>query len=502
MMLNLNDSIMKKNHFDARFRRISLAAAAMGVLVFSSCVDGYDKESWDNGVRNQQLESPDGSQIQFKASSDGSKTTISWPVVMGAGGYICSVYNVTYPDAPIEVVKDTLIDGCSLEVARVEDNNYEFEVKTAGNAEQNNLEAKEATKVSFNSFTPTFATIPTGTDLTKWFEENPVPDVAEDVADKMLCYDLEEDGKYTLSGKVDFGNHQVTLRTTSKTNRAKITYDAEDARLITGTIFTLKNLLIDASKSNSAVIELSSEPDASIKGATGTGDYYNIMGNMTISNCDIEGVNAQLLFDGNKKYCLETLFVDNCLVHLTSSSATDVKGNAIIYFKSGFINTTTIKNSTFWNTGDSDAKYFVQFNNSGRSARAGYKDNEIDYMNNTFYNVVKSGQWGNYSGFYGQSSSRWVMTDNIFVDCGNKQIARRFLGGRGNQSTATFANNTYKFGDGFESTDGNVESYDKSGTAIEEDPQFADAANGDFHISGATQVARKTGDPRWLPESE
>jgi hypothetical protein len=41
--------------------------------------------------------------------------------------------------------------------------------------------------------------------------------------------------------------------------------------------------------------------------------------------------------------------------------------------------------------------------------------------------------------------------------------------------------------------------YDNSGTTIEEDPQFADWANGDFSISGATQVARQTGDPRWLP---
>ena len=32
-----------------------------------------------------------------------------------------------------------------------------------------------------------------------------------------------------------------------------------------------------------------------------------------------------------------------------------------------------------------------------------------------------------------------------------------------------------------------------------EDPKFANPANGDFHISGPTQVARKTGDPRWLP---
>ena len=41
--------------------------------------------------------------------------------------------------------------------------------------------------------------------------------------------------------------------------------------------------------------------------------------------------------------------------------------------------------------------------------------------------------------------------------------------------------------------------WDLSGTCIEEDPQFANPTVGDFHISGPTQIARKTGDPRWLP---
>ena len=44
-----------------------------------------------------------------------------------------------------------------------------------------------------------------------------------------------------------------------------------------------------------------------------------------------------------------------------------------------------------------------------------------------------------------------------------------------------------------------VGNYDTSGTQIEEDPQFANTAAGDFHISGPKQVSLKTGDPRWLP---
>jgi hypothetical protein len=46
------------------------------------------------------------------------------------------------------------------------------------------------------------------------------------------------------------------------------------------------------------------------------------------------------------------------------------------------------------------------------------------------------------------------------------------------------------------------QNYDVSGTIIEADPQFANPSSGDFHISGAEQVARKTGDPRWLPGAE
>ena len=53
--------------------------------------------------------------------------------------------------------------------------------------------------------------------------------------------------------------------------------------------------------------------------------------------------------------------------------------------------------------------------------------------------------------------------------------------------------------DGTFEEDGNLTNYDLSGTDIKEDPMFRDPENGDFHISGPTQVARKTGDPRWLP---
>lgn len=469
---------------------------AGGVLTMVSCVqDDLKGGTFDCGVYNTQLEAPSADEITVTPSSDGASQVFKWPVVEGAGGYHAVLTNADNG----EVVKDTLVDNITFSTIREEDTNYQLALSVLDNKERNNKGTEPVSKL-FNTFTPTFQTIPAGTDLSTYFAENPVPDNAKT---EMLCYDLEAGGSYTLSESVDFGNKQVTLRTTSATNHAKLTYTGK-VSLKTGNIFTLKNLDIDASQSENPMLSLSETPDESLKGATGKGDYYNIKGSVTLNGCNITGVNNNLVYDGNAKYCLEAMVINNCVIKLTSSAATNITGNAIVYFKSGYANTLNVTNSTIWNAGDADAKYFVQYNNSGRADRAGYNNQYVIFQNSTFYNIAKAGQWANYSGFNGQKYSVFTVTNNIFVDCGNKQIARRIMGGRGASSypagQVTFANNTYMFNGEFESVSGVVDPYDMSGTAIEEDPGFKDATNGDFTISGATQLSRKTGDPRWIAE--
>lgn len=495
---------MKRNLMSLRDKAWFAPAMAAGVLLLASCAqDGYDDdERWTSSVTNTALESPDASDITIEASTDGSKTVISWNVVYGAGGYYCSVYNVSDEDNPVVVdeVENELVDGCSLAVTREEDNNYLFCIRTAGNDELNNTEATTTTEVEFNSFTETYATIPAGSDLAEWFSENPVPTDIDDDTD--LCYDLEPGGEYTLSESIDFLNSEVTLRTTSQTEHAKVTFTGTDVSIKTGAGMTIKYIDFDCSTSLEPFIMLSETPDESLLGATGTGDYYNIQSAITVNGCEIEGLNYGFIHDNSVKYCLETLLINNCVVHLTISSTANPDQHAVIYMYTGFANDLTIQNSTFWNSGDSDCKYFVQYSNAGRCSRAGYTQNSVNYLNSTFYKLAYEGQWGNYSAFAGQSSSYWVMTDNIFVDCGSGQVPRRFLAGRTNVTTATFANNTYMYDGEFESTNGSVEYYDDSGTAIEEDPQFADPDNGDFTVGGSAQIEKQTGDPRWLPSEE
>lgn len=44
--------------------------------------------------------------------------------------------------------------------------------------------------------------------------------------------------------------------------------------------------------------------------------------------------------------------------------------------------------------------------------------------------------------------------------------------------------------------------YDQTGTIVAGNPGFKDAANGDFTVSGANQIASRDGDPRWLPSAQ
>ena len=112
---------MRKNHVIARHKLSSCFLILAAILFFSSCAqDGFDdKEKFTCDVNNSQLESPSADSITIAASADGAYFTATWPVVFGAGGYQVSVYDVSDMENPI--IKDSLIDGCSMRFNREED---------------------------------------------------------------------------------------------------------------------------------------------------------------------------------------------------------------------------------------------------------------------------------------------------------------------------------------------------------------------------------------------
>lgn len=480
-----------------------LLLGAVGILATSCAEDGFDEESFDSGVSNTQVASISAEDITVTPSADGKSQTISWPVVMGSGGYRVSLIDLGNPNEPI--INDSIVDGCSVTSKREEDINYKLTILTLGDKKRNNTDATETASKLFSTFTPTYKTIPEGSDLNEWFSANPIP--PEDLG-RNLNFDLVGGSSYTVSGLLDFGPYTVTLRSNSKNSYAKIIYTSETSEMSINAGFTIKYLDFDCSASNAAFLSMSRTPSIDpimVRAWDADWSFYHIAEPVTMMNCNIEGVNSYFFWD-NQVGCWfpQTFLVDNCVVHLTTTADSKAKSGGYIWTNKGggYIRNLTITNSTFYNTGEGDVKYFVQYGGFGWSQTnepLGWADNTITYDHCTFYHVCSSGQWGNYNGTAGKKTSFWNLTNCIFFDCSSGNVPRRFLAGKQKQATATFNNNTYMKKDGtFEDGD-NLTLYDLSGTDIKEDPMFANPDAGDFTISGPTQVARGTGDPRWLP---
>ena len=322
-----------------------------------------------------------------------------------------------------------------------------------------------------------------------------------------------KDGVVTLPAGVELTlNEEIELTepltiVSDEKNPAKVVFAAENAGFIINEGLTLKNINFECSASTAPFIQLSKTPTIKPVTINAWGTDYNlylIKEPIAVVNCTVSGLKSFFLtdnkIDNNGAWFPTTILVDNYLVQLE----TPANNNNYAYFYTnnggGFAKEMTVKNSTFYNTTDFGFRYFVRYGGFGidqAKEAFGWEDNTLSYENSTFYNVCQNdGQWGNYNGIYRATTSFWVMTNCIFWNCSTSgSVPRRFLQGRGNPTTATFLNNTYMKKDG---TFQDPQNYDQSGTNIEEDPNFADPANGDFHISDSKQAELGTGDPRWL----
>ena len=485
---------MKKNHFISQLRFCGIALLGVGALMLSSCADdGYnDDERWSSSVKNTTLESPSAEDITVTASADGKSQTITWPVVNGAGGYLVSFYD---PSAEDSIVADSIVDGCQIIVSREEDMNYVFSIKTLGNEANNNKGAEAPTEYAFTTFMPATAVLPNGTDIYEWSQTPEIQTLLTTPTEETLIFDLEAGGEYALSNIVDFGHNKVILRTASKNDWATITY-ANGASIRFGGGFILRYMNINGEATTDPILGLSDAPNEAILGQN---SHYIINDPVTIQNCYIYNVQRQLLHDNKVKYCIALFTIDNTEVKFTTDGGMSSGSYILIYDGGGFINNFTATNSTFWNAPKKDgemheARYFVRYNNSGRCDRAGFTYNMINFQNCTFYNISKSGQMANHGGFDGRATSFYNIQNNIFVDCGGNQVARRIVGRSHAQAEITFNNNTYWYNGAAET--GNT-SYD-TGYQMQSDPAFENAEAGDFTPTGAEQVSAKTGDPRWF----
>ena len=456
-------------------------------LLTQSCADHYDgDESWAPQVQNATLQSPSPNDIKVVSSPDGSSMTISWPVVYGAGGYAVALYNVNDPANPVIVKTDT-IDGCSVTTKREEDTNYSLTLRTLGNEKYNNQAATENTEYKFNTFLPTYAEIPEG-DLKAWFEANPIPEDST----THLCYDLVPGGSYTLSGKIEFGGHQVTLRSSSKANFANITMEA-GSYFDTFAGFTLKYLNIDAAATSKPLISFSDEPADSLLNCyptTKSANYYFIVDPVVVQGCNITHLGTSIVASNSAKYDVRVVNVTNSVVELDKQSET-ANTAAFVYMKSGFITDFSIKNSTVYSR-ERTGVFFIQ--HTGRPKDLG--DDEQRYVsisNCTLANIAYGKNFCDYHN--GQVQHHYTLKNTIVYDCGKPNFLTGLNKGQSSDNPVWDVNNNTCWRDGADASASQT-GIKNPGLWLTNDPEI-NPATGDF-VPAAAQKDAGQGDPRWI----
>ncbi len=203
------------------------------------------------------------------------------------------------------------------------------------------------------------------------------------------------------------------------------------------------------------------------------------LGNLTLEGCEIKNAKNNMIY-GNADGKFGTITINECIisniggsgdgvidvrkgaltkVFLTNSTITDVKRT---FIRIGVPTAFTMKNCTLYKVSTLDHK-------DNRGLFSLENGNTLNVENCLFYGIgLKSPQNVN-SGVWGRSDkmkATYKYANNYYFNCPN------------------LWSNLYKD--------------DHSSVATECDPQFADAANGDFTVQSQDLKDNQVGDPRWL----
>lgn len=463
-------------------------ACLSAILSMGSCAgDGFDEETFSGGVTNAQLDSPKASDVVFAKIPGTANVKVSWPVVMGAGGYKFSLYNVDNPEAPVAVVKDSIIDGSSVVCTYADDTNYKAEIITLGNEKFNNVASTTPAEPTWTTLIP--ATIIPPGDLTAWFANNPVTS-GKDVE---VAYELQAGEEYTISGNLDFGVNNVQLRG-NKQNRARVKFEAADGKILTsGGGLALKFIDFDCDLATDGIFLGFGDPvDGALESFEAWGIVTPIITNpIIIQSCDIKNVRNKFININSKSYAVQNLIIRDCIVE--AYQKTD-----FINFNNGmaFVKDMEISKSTFYSHVQNGSRFIRHAGGNAQNV-SGWSTGSMKFLNNTFYNMSYSGQSFNGNGWKKKFNSI-ESKNNIFCDSFNGQFNQR-IRVQSTDVAATFGDNCYWYNGGIPAneTTGRNEG-DKTTSAYNVDPGFEDPASGIFKPSAPEVRAHASGDPRWL----
>lgn len=255
-----------------------------------------------------------------------------------------------------------------------------------------------------------------------------------------------------------------------------------NASFLTNNGFKLKFADIDCENLESeTLLGTSTTPDEGSQVATGE---YVVSNPIMLQGCNVTGLNRYLFYDMNKvKYCIDYLGFSDCNIQVQQN---DILVRAA---KSSIIRMDIVK-STLWSTQQA-GKHFMQISGQRPNKISGRTGAEFNFLNTTFYNIAYSKDFVNWNYYRGQSCVFLNFQNTLFVDCGNNDITNKMQGNANMKHD--YKNNAYWYN--------NAEGKDKyDTTATFSDPQMKNPKKGDFTLSSTEHIAKRIGDPRWLPE--
>ena len=404
----------RMNLFPLRHRAM-LPVAMTLALIAAGCADGYESPNgFDVGVSDQTLVTPPW--LAFVVSTDGTKATISWPLVLGCEGYEVTMTNIDNPDSTyiVDHYDHYLVDGCSMTANVQEDSRYAFQFKVVGNPKFNNRDG-EVLDTIFSTLVPSIVTVPDGSDIYKFFTENPIAQLADDYRQannldtlKEIAIDLQMGGHYTMSGPLEFEGYNMTFRG-AKAKPALVTMTDSAAFFGWGGM-KLKFLRFDCTNCTAGSLIYMSETnfsDANLSQNLGyerngspINDLKNVLNPVYLSDVWVKNLRRSLVHDNNISCCWWNLSIINCIIQGCNSTSSSF----ISFDQAGhIIKEVIIRNSTLYNIYDNSSAYFLRFQNqSNANVQKCYGTTSselasqiINFTNVTFSKIYTGQKWFN-----------------------------------------------------------------------------------------------------------
>ncbi|MBR1547360.1 MAG: DUF4957 domain-containing protein [Prevotella sp.] len=513
-----------------KLAKTSGALTAMAaLLLLGSCAEGYESSSTsDLGVRNTKMQTPVRDSISFKVSTDGKTATVSWPTVAGANGHEVTFCNVDDPANPVVIdgYDKKIVDGSKFTISVAEDSKYQMQIRTLGNKDFGNTDDDSTHVYQFSTLVPSVATIPSGTDIAQYFQENPLDSNKTEVA-----VELEANGEYTLSGVVDFSHHPLTFRG-DKVHRP-VVHMTGDGHFETYSTLKVKFINFDMTESTAkGFVALSNNnlPD-SIK-TENRGNYWNgssqikgiymVEDPIYIASCWFKNLPHAMLYHNEQNCAFWYFTVYDCIVQMNNTTKSNI-GLINLYDSKNngkSVKNITIENSTIYNIADNSAACFIRYSNESNSnpqkvfgtLSAEYTSHTWKFTHSTlakcYYDDTSHSGWRFCNNVRVSTAFTLNIDHTIFYNCAQLY---RF---NNNSAARTFRFNFFwNDGNDDKSRNNSMKDTGNAPFASEYDPVFGgdNAAqlkeldfgqpNGGVNFTPTEYeiIANRGGDPRWLP---